>query len=177
LGKARRPASIAFVCDASGSMLGLPFDLLKQQIRVAVENLRPEQSFNIILFRKGVPRPLSARELLAADEKNKAEAYAWLAAQDVASISDPIPSLRLAFAQGPEVIYLLTDGGFDNNDAVIQQIARMNAEKRTCVHTIAFLSPDAPAAEREKCARVLGKIASENGGRFKVVLTTSLTGN
>ena len=38
----------------------------------------------------------------------------------------------------------------------------------------AFFRPDQPAAERKVCEDVLRQIAEENGGKFKVVLTTDL---
>ena len=72
-------------------------------------------------------------------------------------------------------MYLLTDGAFDDNDAVVAEIRKLNASKQTKINTIAFLSPDAPASDRKACEDVLRTIASESGGQFKVVLTTDLT--
>src|SRR5687767_13388581 len=166
--------TVAYVCDASGSMMGLPFDLLKIELKKAVDMLLPSQAFNICFFQKGAAEPFS-KQLQVANPANKARAYQWLQDMTVASNSDPIPTLKLVFAQRPQLMYLLTDGAFDDNDAVIAEIKKLNAQKQTRINTIAFFSPDAPASDRKVCEDVLRRIAEENGGRFKVVLTTDLT--
>jgi hypothetical protein len=137
--------------------------------------LVPSQAFNIAFFQKGAAEPLSKQAMLVANPANKTKAYQWLQDMTVASNSDPIPSLKLVFTQKPQLMYLLTDGAFDDNDAVIAEIKRLNAQKQTRINTIAFFSPDAPASDRKVCEDVLRRIAEENGGRFKVVLTTDLT--
>ena len=167
--------TVAYVCDSSGSMMGLPFDLLKIELKKAVDMLVPSQAFNICFFQKGAAEPLSKQAMLVANPANKAKAYQWLQDMTVASNSDPIPSLKLVFSQRPDLMYLLTDGAFDDNDAVIAEIKRLNAQRKTRINTIAFFSPDAPASDRKVCEDVLRRIAEENGGRFKVVLTTDLT--
>ncbi|MEO6435835.1 MAG: hypothetical protein ABIP55_08745, partial [Tepidisphaeraceae bacterium] len=167
--------TIAYVCDASGSMMGLPFDLLKIELKKAVDKLIANQAFNICFFQKGGSDPFSKQSLVMANGNNKSKAYEWLQQLTVASNSNPIPSLKLVFSQKPQLIYLLTDGAFDDNDAVIGEIRRLNAEKKSKINTIAFFSPEAPASDRKVCEDVLRAIASENGGQFKVVLTTDLT--
>jgi hypothetical protein len=174
MGVSGNAKTVAYVCDASGSMMGLPFDLLKMELKKAVDVLVPSQAFNIIFFQKGAAEAL-AQSMQVANPNNKSKAYAWLSELVVASNSDPVPSLKLAFSQKPQLIYLLTDGAFDDNDAVVAEIKRLNPEKRTRINTIAFFSPDAPASDRKACEDVLRAIATDNGGLFKVVLTTDLT--
>jgi hypothetical protein len=165
--------SIVYVCDGSGSMMGLPFDLLKQELRKAVSVLVPHQSFNIVFFQKGKASALAER-MLTASPRNVGLANDWLGQLQVASNSDPLPSLTFAFGQRPQLIYLLTDGAFDNNDVVVAEIRRLNVGKHTRVNTIALFSPDHPEGDRMVCEDVLRTIAKENGGQFKVVLTTEL---
>ena len=167
--------TVAYVCDASGSMMGLPFDLLKIELKKAVDVLIPSQAFNICFFQKGAAEPFAKQGMLVANPANKARAYQWLQDMTVSSNSDPIPTLKLIFGQRPQLVYLLTDGAFDNNDAVVAEIRRLNAQKQTRINTIAFFSPDAPESDRKACEAVLRRIAEENGGKFKVVLTTDLT--
>ncbi len=167
--------TVAYVCDASGSMMGLPFDLLKIELKKAVEVLVPSQAFNVVFFQKGMAEPLSRESMLVANPNNKERAYKWLAEETVASNSDPIPAIKLVFSQRPQLMYLLTDGAFDDNDLVVAEIRKLNASKQTKINTIAFFSPQAPESERKPCEDVLRTIASENGGQFKVVLTTDLT--
>jgi hypothetical protein len=165
--------TIAYVCDASGSMMGLPFDLLKIELKKAVDMLAPIQAFNIIFFQEGKAGVLS-QQLIMANPNNKQKAYQYLQELTVKSNSDPIPSIKKAFEQKPQLVYLLTDGAFEDNDAVINELRKLNASKGTRINTIAFFSPDAPPSDRKVCEDVLRKIASENGGMFKVVLTTDL---
>jgi hypothetical protein len=174
MGVSGNAKSVAYVCDASGSMMGLPFDLLKIELQKAVEVLVPSQAFNIIFFQKGQAEPLS-QQLLVANQVNKAKANQWLREENVASNSDPLPALKLAFQQKVQLIYLLTDGAFDDNELVVAELRKMNSSKRTRINTIAFFSPDAPPSDRKACEDVLRTIAADSGGQFKVVLTTDLT--
>lgn len=174
MGVSGNAKTVAYVCDASGSMMGLPFDLLKIELRKAVEVLVPSQAFNIIFFQKGQAEPLS-QTLLVANGVNKSKSYKWLGDENVASNSDPLPALKLAFQQRVQLIYLLTDGAFDDNNVVVAELKKLNSGKRTRINTIAFFSPDAPESDRKACEDVLRTIASDSGGQFKVVLTTDLT--
>ena len=166
--------TVAYVCDASGSMMGLPLELLKIELQKAVKILTPVQAFNVVFFRKDA-YALSPQGMLPANPANKAKAYGWLNDVDLGAETNPIPGLRLIFAQRPQLIYVLTDGAFDDNRAVIAEIRRLNAQKQTRINTIAFFSPDEQESKRKACEAVLRTIAEENGGKFKVVLTTDLT--
>lgn len=174
MGVSGNAKTVAYVCDASGSMMGLPFDLLKLELKKAVDELVAIQAFNIVFFQEGRAGAFSQKGLVMASANNKQIAYQFLQDLTVKANSDPLPSLKLAFSQKPQLLYLLTDGAFDDNDAVIKEIRSLNATKQTRVYTIAFFSPDAPPSDREVCERVLKAIASDNGGQFKVVLTTDL---
>ena len=175
MGVSGNARTVAYVCDASGSMMGLPFTLVKVELKKAVDQLAPSQAFNICFFQENETLAFSKNSLVVANPKNKSLAYEWLEAVPFRNKTNPIPSLRLAFSQQPQLIYLLTDGAFDYNDEVIAEIRKMNAGKRTRINTIAFFTPDALASHRKMCEDVLRTIASENGGQFKVVFTTDLT--
>jgi hypothetical protein len=117
----------------------------------------------------------SKRGIIIADPACKALANQWIAEVTVANNSDPLSGIRFGLSQQPLLMYLLTDGAFNNNDAVIAEIRRLNARKQTRINTIAVFLTDAPASDRMVCEDVLRRIAQENGGRFKVVLTSELT--
>jgi len=173
MGVSGNARTVAYVCDASGSMMGLPFDLVKAELKKAVDVLVPTQAFNIVFFQEGKGEAFS-KTLAMANPNNKQRAYQFLDQVTVKASSDPIPSLRLAFSQKPQLLYLLTDGAFDDNDAVIAEIKKLNASKQTHIYTIAFFSPNSPESERKVCEEVLRSIANDNGGVFKVVLTGDL---
>jgi hypothetical protein len=175
MGVSGNAKTVAYVCDASGSMTGLPFDLLRIELKKAIDVLIPSQAFNVIFFQEAQAHSLSPT-LLVANPKNKAIAFAWLTEQRERANSDPMKSLQLAFSQQPQLIYLLTDGNFEDNDAVVAEIKRLNPQKKTRVNTIAFFASDKEesGSERKACEAVLRTIAADNGGLFKVVLTDDL---
>ena len=80
--------------------------------------------------------------------------------------TDPIPGLKLAFEQHPQLIYLLTDGDFPDNDAVLREIHKLDPDRKVKINTFAFLasSDNDPAF-----VNILGKIAKESGGSLRVV--------
>jgi Ca-activated chloride channel family protein len=46
----RGPCEVTFVMDISGSMTGKPIDMCKSVVRQALQNLRPDDTFNIVWF-------------------------------------------------------------------------------------------------------------------------------
>jgi len=68
--------------------------------------------------------------------------------------------------QKPELIYILTDGDFRDNQAVLKRIGELNRDRKAHVNTIAFVNDsDTDTAFLE----LLQQIARENGGTFKHV--------
>jgi len=68
------PREYIFVLDVSGSMHGFPLDTAKEVIRNLIGNLKPSETFNVILF-SGGSRVL-APSSLAANSENVARALA-----------------------------------------------------------------------------------------------------
>lgn len=61
-------------------------------------------------------------------------------------------------------IFLLTDGAFKDNEAVLAAIRKRNASKEVHINTYLYGS-----SEDEDIVRVMKTIAAENGGLFKIV--------
>ena len=80
--------------------------------------------------------------------------------------TDPIPALELAFKQKPQLIFLLTDGDFPDNNAVLSRCRELNKDHTVKINTIAFVGDSDNDVEFMK---VLTDIAKENGGLFKKV--------
>lgn len=165
-GNAKR---IAYVCDASGSMLDM-FDSLRVQLRSSIDRLRPIQSFNVIFFKDEGVATVDKSSLLPATPENKHKAFEFLNDFDPRGQTNPLPSLELAFKQGPELVYILTDGNFPDNDAVIRLCQQKNASKRIKINTIAFV-PKSSRNDPQKLefVKVLKQIAEENGGTCRMV--------
>jgi hypothetical protein len=167
-GNARR---IAYVCDASGSMLEM-FDSLRVEIRKSVENLRPVQSFNVIFFQDRAASAADRTSLMPATPEAKRRAYDFLDQVSPRGSTDPIPALEMAFRQRPELIYLLTDGDFEGpgNEAVVEYCRRMTADGKIKINTIAFVSrQDRNDPQQLAFVKALQEISKNSGGRFKHV--------
>ena len=107
-------------------------------------------------------------QLMPATPENKRKAADFLGNVSPRGSTDPIPALELALRQKPELVYLLTDGDFADNDAVLAFI-RQRA-KGCRINTIAFIN------RGEQYERVLQTIAKETGGTFKYVGEEHLSG-
>ena len=157
---------VAYVCDASGSMLN-KFPALKQELKKAIDVLRPIQAFSIVFFADPDRKPqVLAPNLVLATPDKKRDAYKFLDGVSTSGSTDPIPGLEIAFRQKPQLIYLLTDGDFPDNNAVLARIRNLNQDKAVKINTIVFV--DASNAEKT-IIDLMKQIASENGGVFKVV--------
>jgi hypothetical protein len=162
---------VAYVCDASGSMLN-KFPALKQELKKAIDVLRPIQAFSIIFFSDPDRKPQAlAQNLMMATPDRKREAVKFLDSVSTSGATDPIPGLELAFKQKPQLIYLLTDGDFPDNKAVLDRIRNLNKDKTVRINTIVFI--DVTNADKA-IVELMKQIAAENGGVFKVVSQNEL---
>lgn len=156
---------VVFLCDASGTMMSV-FDDLKAELRRSVDKLSPVQAFNIIFFKDENVMTFNREGLMVASPTNKTQAFSWIGRAASAGSTNPLPGIRLAFAQQPELIYVLTDG-FDNVDsfeAVVNEFRRLNPGRKTRVNTILIRSSDDQQLEQ-----VLRRIATDAGGVFRAV--------
>jgi len=168
-GNARR---IVFVCDATGSMLN-KMPVLKAELQNAVTALKPSQSFNIIFYYDG-PKVQAAdmAQLLPATSESKRNAFKFLENVTATGQTDPIPALQLAFKQKPDLVYLLSDGGLDDNlrtnKEVTDELDRLNPGHKVKINTIMFDS------YQEEAEAVMTKIAKDTGGKYRYVKESDL---
>lgn len=161
---------IVFICDASGSMLN-KFASLRLQLQRAVNALRPTQSFNLIFTREQDCTRL-APNLIRATPKNMQEAETFL--EDKVTPrgeTNPMPAIEAAFAQQPDLIFLLTDGDFPDNRAVLKRIRELNHAAKVPVNTIAFVGE---ADTDTDFFNLLQQIADATGGHHKLVKENEL---
>ena len=189
-GNSGNAKKIAFVCDASGSMLQ-KFDALKRELSKTIRQLRPSQSFSVIFFQEQSYKALD-QNLLIAKPDTKRQADQFLDTIVPRAETNPIPALELAFKQKPDLIYVLTDGDFPDNNAVLNFIQLHDKDGKVKINTIAFVnekdkdtdfmgcsrgSPKTPAAFTGSCARTTcsrrnqrrhdGRPGSRNRSRFE----------
>jgi hypothetical protein len=166
MGVSGNAMKVVYLCDSSGSMMN-KFDTLRNELRKACDTLKPVQAFDIIFFSEDKFIALD-KELLLAVPETKRKAYDFLDKTAPHGSSDPIPGIQAAFKAGPQLIYMLTDGDFPNNQQVIEEIRKLNKDKRVKINTIAFMD------RGEAYEKLLKQIADENGGLFKFVSDTDL---
>jgi hypothetical protein len=171
-GKARGASRVVYVCDASGSMSGQRRALLVRELGKAVRELRPPQMFNVIFFRNEEPI-IFTPQLTIATPSNKVKADEWMAEKyEARGKTLPIPAIETAFRQEPQLIYLLTDGIFDDAAGVekrVEDLLRLNGNKLK-INTILFVSSaDASSSETVAATESLKKIARSGGGEFRLV--------
>ena len=162
---------VIFVCDATGTMINR-FALLRMELARAIAQLLPVQSYNVVFFRDRDAAAANKDGLLLASNDNRRKTRQFLEDFSPSGQTNPLPALKLAFAQKPELVYFLTDGEFNNlvsYEEVLSEMARLNPGRRVRVNTISFGSHDAEAEE------VLKRIAQENGGVYKRVTEEDLT--
>jgi hypothetical protein len=153
---------VVYVCDASGSMFGTLQTLLDIKIKTSVANLQRSQAFNIVFFREDKPAVLNEGQLLLANEANKSKAYEFLQNYTKGGRTNVIPAIQAAFAMRPrpELIFLLTDGAIESPDEVTALLKKLNADRKTRIHTILFV--DRVVNEDE--SKTLREIAKDHGG-------------
>jgi hypothetical protein len=162
---------IAYVCDASGSMLNM-FDSLRVELRRSIEQLKPIQSFSVIFFQDQGFGTVDKAGLIMANADNKRKSYEFLDKFFVRGETNPIPALEFAFKQQPELIYLLTDGDFagPGNDAVVNFCKQKTSDGKTKISTIAFINKETKDNPADlEFVKALQAIAKNSGGSFKAV--------
>lgn len=149
---------VVYVIDRSGSMTDSIVHV-KLELRRTINQLSPRQKFHVIFYSTGPGLPMPAGKLVPAIPANKQVAYDFIDGVPAVGQTDPSDALTQAFAQRPDVIYLLTDGEFDRK--IIDQVDRLNRNRQTVVNTICFLY--------DSGRETLETIAARNGGSFKFV--------
>ncbi len=161
-GNARK---VAYIVDASGTMMSI-FVNVRLELHKSIDILKPSQSFNIFFFSNGTVAPFNKNALVTANPDNKRAAYSFADNMIATGSTEPLGAIRMAFAQKPELIYILTDG-FENAgdlDEIVREFRKLNPDKKVKVN--ALLIRSAPAPELEK---VLRTIVDENGGVYKPI--------
>jgi Ca-activated chloride channel family protein len=131
--KALVPRQLIFVLDTSGSMWGYPLDMAKKTIQRALDNLRKDETFNLITF-SGATRILFPEPVPATPE-NIAQAKAVLAGAYGNGGTEMMGAIRAALgddagkdkpmeADPIRVVCFMTDGYVGNDAAIIAEVKK-----------------------------------------------------
>ena len=123
----RTPKEIVFVLDTSGSMEGFPIEKAKEAMRLSLDGLYPEDTFNLItfagdteiLFDKPVP----------ATQSNLEKAQAFLAEREGAGGTEMMTAIKAALAPSDaqdhlRIVCFMTDGEVGNDDEIVAEVQR-----------------------------------------------------
>ena len=155
---------IVYLVDASNSM-NRPYDgeaktrfrQVKIELAKSILNLKAEQQFFIIFFNEHA-NPMPAEGMENAYPANQQKYLTWMASVPANGLTDPRPSLSLAFGLNPDVVYLLTDGLFPRD---VQSDLSQLRQQTVHLNTIAFGD--------QKAEKSLKPLALRNHGQFAFV--------
>ena len=154
---------IVYVVDRSGSMTD-SIDYVKFELKRSIGELGEDTEFHVIFYSSGPPVEMPTRRPVPGTERNKQLAFEFIDSIIAQGETDPSKALDRAFAVGPELVYLLTDGEFDK--AIVGRVDRLNEGDEVTVHTIGFLYRIGE--------KVLKQIAEQNNGNYKFVSEADL---
>src|SRR5205823_10026273 len=118
----RTPKEIVFVLDTSGSMSGFPIEKAKEAMKLSLDGLYPEDTFNLITF-SGDTHILFDKPVPATKE-NLAKAQAFLSSREGSGGTEMMKAIKAALdpsdAQGNiRIVCFMTDGEVGNDFEII----------------------------------------------------------
>ncbi|MEW6737171.1 MAG: VIT domain-containing protein [Acidobacteriota bacterium] len=121
------PKELVFVLDTSGSMAGFPIEKAKEVISLALADMHPQDTFNLIAF-SGYTRILFPKPLPATLE-NIDKAQQFLASQSGDGSTEMMEAIRAALAPTDaqnhiRIVCFLTDGYVGNDMEIISEVQK-----------------------------------------------------
>src|SRR5262245_28256889 len=167
LGLKARGNKIVYIIDCSGSMAGQKLANAKLELIDSIKRLRSQQSAYVLFFATSSypmfgPDNAVETKLLKCTPANVQKMEQWINNFNEGGGTNPRESLLAALDLRPDVIFFLTDGGF--NPGVADEVRTKNHSgetKTASINTICFTDRTGEA--------VMQKIANENKGDYKFV--------
>jgi Ca-activated chloride channel family protein len=121
------PKELVFVLDTSGSMSGFPIEKAKETMRLALDNLYPSDTFNLITFSGDThilfPQPVPATK------QNLNRAQAFLESRSGGGGTEMMTAIKAALAPSDDqshirIVCFMTDGYVGNDMEIISEIQK-----------------------------------------------------
>ena len=121
------PKELIFVLDTSGSMMGFPIDKAKETMKLALDGLYPQDTFNLITF-SGDTHILFP-EPVPATRANLAKAQAFLASRSGGGGTEMMKAIRAALDPSDaqdhvRIVCFMTDGYVGNDMEIISEVQK-----------------------------------------------------
>jgi Ca-activated chloride channel family protein len=121
------PKELVFVLDTSGSMSGFPIEKAKETMKLALDNLYPYDTFNLITF-SGDEHVLFP-EPVPATKENLAKAQAFLESRQGGGGTEMMKAIKASMdpsdAQGHvRIVCFMTDGYVGNDLEIIGEVQK-----------------------------------------------------
>ena len=129
----RLPREVIFVIDNSGSMHGASIDQAKAALKLALERLRPDDTFNVIRFNHTTDSVFPGAQ--PATQRNLAAAHRYVGRLNADGGTEMLPALRQAL-DGQEhpgrlrQVIFLTDGAVGNEAQLFAAIHERLSDSR-----------------------------------------------
>ena len=160
--------SFVFLIDRSKSMGSSGLGVLaaaRTELAQAISQLEPHHSFQVVGYHDRITT-LSTRHMLDATDANKKMVPGFIARLAAFGSTDHLRGLSASLAFEPDVLVLMTDGGYPElNDGQIRMLSGLS-RRNTTIHCIQFGS--GPLQIR---TNFMTKLAKENQGNFRYVDT------
>jgi biopolymer transport protein ExbB/TolQ/uncharacterized protein YegL len=130
------PKELVFVLDTSGSMSGFPIEKAKETMKLALDNLHPDDTFNLITF-SGDTHVLFPQPVPATRE-NLHRAQVFLASRQGSGGTEMMKAIRAALVPSDKqnhvrIVCFMTDGYVGNDMEIISEV-----QKRPNARVFAF---------------------------------------
>jgi hypothetical protein len=173
-GARSRGERFVFVVDNSGSMVDGRMETTFLELLRSVGSMKPQQEFHVLFYSDQVyPMffPTQEDKLLPATRENRARLERWLATVEMCKGDCLSEAMDYAASLEPQVVYLLTDGGFLYRTSrgrltktrKLTYLTEETAQWPFVVHTLGMTVRDRNAAGG------LALIAQSHGGAFHPV--------
>ncbi len=121
------PKEIVFVLDTSGSMDGFPIEKAKEAMRLTLENVNPNDTFNLITF-AGDTRILFNKPV-PANRENLEKAKQWLSGTGSGGGTEMMKAIKAALEPSDSqdhvrVVCFMTDGQVGNEPEIIAEVQK-----------------------------------------------------
>lgn len=121
------PKELVFVLDTSGSMAGFPIEKAKETMKLALDNLYPSDTFNLITF-SGDTRILFP-EPVRATKRNLAQAQEFLAGTAGNGGTEMMGAIKAALDPSDSldhvrIVCFMTDGFVGNDMQIISEVQK-----------------------------------------------------